>query len=94
MTGRRKWILIALPLLLAILALLWLVMQAREKQKPVSNALFVMRHVEEGHMATVSRVEIPVNDANGNAGTHRPEKEIFYQEGRPDMQKNHARTCL
>lgn len=30
-------------------------------------------------MHTISHTEIPLCDANGNAGTHLPEKEIYYQ---------------
>ena len=91
MTGRKKRIVAVGLALLALIILLWRLCVTREEKAPVSNARFVMRqYVKEREMSNISHVELPVSDANGNAGTHLPEKEIYYREGKPAAQGNCA----
>ncbi len=78
---QKRRLCIAFLLLLILLCVLAMLALARGTgQTPVSNAHFVgNQQTEDTPMHTISHTEIPLCDANGNAGTHLPEKEIYYQ---------------
>ncbi len=83
MTKQKKLVFIAaLLLLLAVIALFFGLLKAREGQTPVANARFVQRkNREDSAVNSISHVDMPLLDADGNAGAYPPENEVYYQDG-------------
>lgn len=88
---RRKTALLTLLILLAAVSALWYWSYLQEaKRAPVSNASFVLAGSILGgkKMKDDARSQLPLNDANGNAGTHPPQREVYYEACQATEQKN------
>lgn len=72
--------LFALLLLVCVAALaLWLYFAGRADEAPASNARFVCLGERQGqYMQKQGRVEAPLPDVEGNAGSAYPENEVYY----------------
>ncbi len=76
---RRGKVLLIVGLLLALLITLAICFAAnRTQNQPSSNARFVAGR--EVSMKDKTHVQLPLSSAQGNGGTHRPEREVFYKE--------------
>ena len=76
---RRGKVLLIVGLLLALLITLAICFAAnRTQNQPSSNARFVAGR--EVSMKDKTHVQLPLSSAQGNGGTHRPEREIRYKQ--------------
>lgn len=80
---RKRTVLFALIIMTAAISALWYWYYQRDlRREPASNAKFVSVDAfdrKEKYMNNGRRTQPPLSDANGNAGTHPPESEIYYE---------------